>query len=210
MLDLKRFPFTIKNRHVIVLAPGYKNALGRILMKHPNKFVKTKHAKNMDLINAQKQAKEESKTKKGQLIYVILEDDEFTVKDFMTVKETDDTYSIWRDGAKIDSPNGTKNNSETETKQTMETKEKSPAKKVAAKKVAKTRKLKKPGDEQRRGAKVAAKKVKAAGKEKVEKKKVGASFFFTPDQWKKVEGHLKKEDLAFNAWANQLVFKQVG
>jgi hypothetical protein len=178
MFDLKRFPFIVKNRHVIVHAQGYRNALDRVLMKHPNKFIKTKHAKNMDLINAQKQAKENSKTNKGQLFYVILTEDEFEVKDFMQVKDTDDTYSIWRDGAKIDSPNGKKEDplkaekkivnevNKQLTNKTMETKEKSPAKKVAAKK-------------EKPAKKVAAKKV-AAPKKKAAAKKNGAARKFEP------------------------------
>jgi hypothetical protein len=65
------------------------------------------------------------------------------------IKDTDDVYSIWRDGAKIDSPNGKK---EVETK--TENKMAKTAKKVAPKKAAK---------------KVAVKKVAAPKKEKVAK-----------------------------------------
>lgn len=150
MPELKRFPFIIKSRHIIIHGSGYKNALDRALTKFPNKYIKTKHAKNMDLINAQKQAKDNSKLNKGQMFYVILNEDEFEVKDFMQAKETDDVYSIWRDGAKVDSPNGTKNKTENENLNQMKTKKEkvakksapstkptAPAKKLAPKKVVK-------------------------------------------------------------------------
>lgn len=50
---------------------------------------------------------------------------------------------------------------------------------------------------------------KKAAVKKVEKKKVGASFFFDNAQWKKVDSFLKKNDLTLNAWANQLIFSKL-
>jgi hypothetical protein len=125
------------------MAYSYVNAVDRVLALHPNKFVKTKPAWQMDLINAQALAKANSKKTKDTQYFVILNDDEFEVKDFKTVKPNDDVYSVWRNGIKIDSPEGkseqpekssdkVKTNNKKET--VMSTTKTKPAKKAKAKK----------------------------------------------------------------------------
>ena len=162
---MHRFPFVIsKRKSVVVSAPSLPNALDRILLRHPNKFIKTtyarnvaKHLKTMDLVSAHKEVKLISKKDKKVQYFVILEDSEFVVKKFDAVKPKDEVYSVWRGGVKIDEPKNeqaeiveeviepveTKNKSEKVNSTKMETKTKKAkpakkaAKKVATKKVAK-------------------------------------------------------------------------
>lgn len=68
------FPFVIGNKVVTIRAPGVNNAIDRVLTKHPNKFIKTKHAYNMDLISAKAAAAKESKVQKKP-IYVLIDAD---------------------------------------------------------------------------------------------------------------------------------------
>jgi len=204
-----RYPFVVRNKSVVIPAYSLPNAIDRVLLKHPNKFVKTtyarnlnKHYKTMDLINANKQAKDQSKKTKGQLIYVILDGEEFIVKNYDDVSDKDDVYSIWRDGAKYEDTKEEKQNEvETKTNKTMETKEKkSPAKKVAPKKAEKKAVAKKE-------KKTVAKKEKKVAEPKT---KLGASSHFNAADMKKVEAILKKEDVSFNAWVNKLIFAKLG
>lgn len=146
-----RFPFIVNKRKAVVIeASSLSNAIDRVTTKHPNKWIRTKHARNvqkhinqqsnMDLINAQKEALKLSKLKKKELVYVILEEDEFRVTQDVDI-DKDDIYSTWRGGAKIDSPHENKlieekENKESKTENKMETKTKKSAKKTAVKKVA--------------------------------------------------------------------------
>ena len=188
---MNRYPFIIERRKAIVVeATSLSNAMDRVVARYQNKWIRTKHARNvakhlenMDLINAQQKVKADSKAKKGIMFYIILVDDEFEVKDYKSIDlEKDDVYSAWRDGVKIDSPK--ENKEETKNETTMKTKNK----KVAAPKKEKAAKV------------VKEKKVK------VEKKKLGASCFVDAAQEKTLAGILKAAgDISFNAWVNQLV-----
>lgn len=71
---MTRYPFIVvtpagRIRHVIVMAHNYNTALDKALTRHPNKFLKTKYAKIMDLLSAKEQAKKMSRDKKSK-IYV--------------------------------------------------------------------------------------------------------------------------------------------
>lgn len=144
----------------------------------------------MDLVSALAEVKKISKLNKGVVHYIILNEDEYEVKDYKTVGEKDDIYSSWRDGKKLQDYALDKQIEEQEqikTENKMETKVKSTTKKTTA-------------------PKKAAQPRKAATSDM---KKVGASFFFDKEQWKKVEAIMKKEELTFNGWANQLVFSKL-
>lgn len=204
-----KFPFVVKNKSVVVEAASLSNALDRVLSTHPNKFVRTKYARNvatflnsnthMDLINAQVEAAKLSKTKRKELVYIVLEGDEFKVTQDVDI-DKDDIYSVWRAGVKIESPSEDKAAEKAEAKtknennKTMSTETKKSAKKVAAKKAGKP-------------AKKAAEKKEP--KKAVATNKRGASFFFSDAQLKQVEAIMKKEELKFNAWVNKLVFAKI-
>lgn len=168
---MSRYPFVInKSKAVVIEAASLESALDRVLAKNPSKWVKTTHARNiqtylnnMDLINAQKEAKATSKSKKNELVYIVLVDDEFEVRTGDKVDiDKDDIYSTWRNGIKIDAPEGKKQEPTelpplqkgkkqevkiiNETKTTNEMKKvskKSAVKKVSTKKAAAPKKAKK-------------------------------------------------------------------
>lgn len=143
---MERYPFVVnRKKAVVVEALSLDNAINRVCYKFPNKFIRTTFARNvqkhlnsnnMDLINAQTEAKKLSKLNKNELVYIILEHDEFVVKlnsDVNTGK--DDLYSSWKNGKKFDDliEAQKENESETLTTNKMATAKKSPAKKAAKK-----------------------------------------------------------------------------
>lgn len=161
---MARYPFIVaRNKMVIVEADRVSNAIDRVLALHPNKFVSTKYARNvqkhltntyMDLISAQVEAAKLSKTKRKELVYIVLVEDEFKVTTEVDI-DKDDIYSTWRAGVKIEEPHADKQaeakeakaskQTKNETTEQMETKTKTAKKsaKKAAKKVAKKSAVKK-------------------------------------------------------------------
>jgi hypothetical protein len=206
------FPFIISKRKAVkVAAFSLANALDRVLLKHPNKLITityaknvAKHLKSMDLVSAHKEAKTKSKAEKNVQYFVVLESDEFIIKRFDEVKDKDDVYSIWRNGAKVDSPKEVNVDAPITTpvevklksnKMETKTKEKKPAAKKMAKKVAPKKAAKK----------AEVKKVKN-GETKIPR---GNNMFLTEAEWKKVDAILTKEDVSFSAWSRNLVLSKI-
>lgn len=151
------YPFLVKGKHGIkrAVSPSYKLALAKILALFPNKYIKTKHAKAMDLITARAEALKLSK-KSVHKQFVILVDDEFEVENTLSIEDKADIHATFHKGVEIKEEKGiklppTKTKQETakrsadmkteilkqinskEMKKALESK---PSKKVAAKKVA--------------------------------------------------------------------------
>ncbi len=185
-----RYPFVISRRKAVVVeATSLPNAIDRVTTKHPNKWIKINYAKNvekhlnpiphMDLISANNQVKVASKKQPKVQMYVILKEDEFEVTTDVDI-DKDDIYSVWRGGVKIDSPKDNKVETKNENTNQMKTKS-STTKKVAAKKAAPVK------------------------KEKKNTVPRGNNMFLTPDEWKKVDAILAKEEITFSAWSRGLV-----
>lgn len=91
------YPFLVKGRVKKVRAPNYSNALDRVLYKHRNVFIQTKHARRMSLIEASEEAKKQSKLSKGKRIYVVT--DKTGEADFATlIKVTDTPQCVFVNG----------------------------------------------------------------------------------------------------------------
>ncbi len=93
------YPFLVKGRVKKVAASSYTNALDRVLYRHRNIFIQTKHARRMSLIEAEESAKKESKLSKKQRIYVVT--DKSGEADFSTTIKTGEiAHSVFVAGKK--------------------------------------------------------------------------------------------------------------
>lgn len=212
---MTRYPFISRTagsngrkRRVIVEAENYSPALDKVLSIIPNKFINTKHAKAMVLIEADVEAGSRS-LKTGKRTYVLVKesDGEAVVSSKLLPGHT--VNSAYENGKKVKlteveedgppattaqnkakamakkSPDAVRKESdkyiEPKTKQVMSTKAKTPAKKTAKKVV---------------------KKATEKGPEKFAR---GNNMFLTAAEWKKVDTLLEKEGVSFSAWSRALV-----
>lgn len=115
------------------------NALNLVLALYPSKFINTKHARRMDLINAKKQARGQSLVSNGAKVYVIV--DEQTGECSVNLAPLRGRQYAFQDGQEVEVSNEkfikekVKEVKETNKKiaSAMETKTSTPAKKVAKK-----------------------------------------------------------------------------
>jgi hypothetical protein len=103
------YPFLVKGKHGIkrAVSPSYKLALAKILALFPNKYIKTKHAKAMDLITARAEALKLSK-KSAHKQFVILVDDEFEVENTLSIEEKADIHATFYKGQEVKEEKGIK------------------------------------------------------------------------------------------------------
>jgi len=211
------YPFLVKGKVKKVNASSYTNALDRILYKHRNIFIQTKHARRMSLIEASEEAKKQSKLSKGKRIYVVT--DKTGEADFATIiKATDTPQCVFVNG-KMDKLTqeekvGQVAEKNLVSKPTVEATRGSMAKTFEkhAKAIEENKSLNKiintgmKNAEKNKAKNVAAKAAAKTIKEaKVKTVPRGNNMYLTEAEWKKVDTLLAKEGVSFSAWSRGLV-----
>lgn len=194
------YPFAIGNKLVRIRGSGFNNALDRVLTRHPNKYVKTKFAKNMVLHEAKDQAKKESLAQKKPFYVFVDKDGEADISSaplagtlHKFVNGVEDSSFDYKKAASEKTTKPTLPAQSEKAQKLINKKEQNMEKKSAPKKAAKKVALKKSSPKTPTGDKVIR----------------GNNMALTKAEWAKVDAILKKEEMTFSAWSRSLVLAKI-
>lgn len=197
------YPFIVKNILVRIRGSGYNNALNRVLSRHPNKKVKTKYAKNMDIIAAKTQAAKESAAQKKPFYVFVDKDGEADISSAPLAG----TLHKFVNGVE-DKDYAPKQSAAAQEK----SKPKIPAQSDKAQKLISKSKVQQMENKKKAAKKPAKKAIaKKSSPNTVKEEKLirGNNMALTKAQWAKVDALLKKEETTFSSFSRELVLAKI-